>query len=88
MNLTEEQKKTKAKIKSHFEGVLENTKTEEEVERFYSEIRNIIIGMIRSDVLYEYYDFYGFKLYKEDIPLIKLVFEEYNLKMRMLGGLE
>lgn len=88
MNLTEIQKSRKAEIKSHFENILKKAKTFEQINSFYYRVGNMILGMLRDDILYEYYDYEGFKLYKKDIPLIKLIFEEHNVKRRILEELE
>lgn len=89
MNLTEIQKMRKDEIKSHFENVLKKAKTFEQINSFYYRVGNMILGMLKyKEVLYEYYDYEGLKLYKDDIPLLELIFEEHNKKRKILEALE
>jgi len=89
MNLTEIQKMRKEDIKFHFENILKKAKTSEQIIGFYDRVGYMILGMLKhKEVLYEYYDYEGFKLYKEDIPLLEFIFEEHNKKRRILNALE
>lgn len=89
MNLNEIQKMRKDDIKNHFENILKEAKTFEQITAFYNRVFYMIVGMLRDkDILYEYYDYEGLKLYKDDIPLIELIWEEHNLKRKMLEVLE
>ena len=87
-SLNEIQKERKAEIKNHFDKILEQAKTYEQINGFYDRVGYMVLGMLRDDVLYNYYDYEGLKLYKKDIPLIELIFEEHDIKRRMLEGLE
>lgn len=89
MNLTKIQKMRKDNIKSHFENILKKAKTFEQINSFYYRVGNMILGMLKyKEVLYEYYDYEGFKLYKDDILLLELIFEEHNKKRKILEALE
>ncbi len=89
MNLNKEQKSRKAEIKSHFENILKEAKTFEQISAFYNRVFYMIVGMLKhKDILYEYYDYEGFRLYKDDIPLIELIWNEHDIRRKMLEGLE
>ncbi len=86
--LNEIQKMRKDEIKSHFDKILKKAKTFEQINGFYDRVVYMILGMLNKNVLYEYYDYEGLKLYKDDILLINLILEEHNLKKSILEGLK
>ena len=76
----------KEEIELHFKKILKGAKTFEQIREFYRRIIGYLITEIISAT--GYYRYEGFNFYWDDMPIIGQINDEFNLKLKILNGLE
>ena len=85
MRLNKKERIRKKEIENHFEKILKKAKNYKQVNEFYSGVVNHLIPLI---TLIEDYNYMGFIFKREDLPLISLIENEHNKKIKIIESLK